>query len=323
MTSAYDLIEMPFPSGEGPAVRIIKAIAHLLDYEKGPWVGGGIVRRILTGEIREAHDVDVFFKSPEQLGLFSPKLREIEKNTINKGEWWVAQAQMQRTATETHADRDTSGLCYIRSSSHVPLQLVDKMFFPTMEAMLEDFDFTICQMVTDGKTIRYTQEAKRDLDTSQLRIHANSSGVRHVSRMLRYISYGFEPEPQVLKAIAEYPQYSYYDRETGGIGCYGAEIAKLKALDMEDQITLSVLGDVIAERPVGDCRMGVVYMHGYPYPSPLAFLYLLGASPTRDWVLDLLKPLWEAKGLNVSIGHAIPEVSPTALIGAYSRAYAE
>jgi len=38
-----------------------------LDYDKGPWLAGGAVRRCCTGEKVLASDFDVFFASQEQL----------------------------------------------------------------------------------------------------------------------------------------------------------------------------------------------------------------------------------------------------------------
>ena len=317
------LTEFPFcRSLEGhPALQIIRRLAPLLDFDNGPWVAGGVIRRILTRNDHDGYDIDVFFRDEEQLKRLTPEFRRIEadirkEHAEQKGVFHLL-FQLAANAVAKAGD-DHSGLKHERSNVLVPLQLVNKLFFPTVEALIEDFDFTICQMATDGRTIRCPHRSINDLAERRLRIAPTSSGVRHVSRILRYFTYGFEPDNTVLKLVESAPMGSYYDPTGGGYVPFEKLIDRLKGEDIEQQMILSRVGDMIVERDRG---AGIAYIYGYPFPAPIAFIYVL-CPDMRYHIAEKLYDLWTAKGLT-PLDIDRPMVSPGTFLDAYRRAFNE
>jgi hypothetical protein len=303
---------------------MIRSISHLLDMENGPWVAGGCIRRILCRADKDDYDIDVFFRDEAQLKAVSGEMRRIEKRVRGESEpaaetvWSAFGFKMAPASQCNDADKAT-GLMYERSNTMVPLQLISKYYFPTITALVEDFDFTICQMVTDGYTVHCPHRSINDLYERRLRISPTSSGVRHVARALRYFTYGFEPDETVMKLVETVPQGNYYDPQGGGYIPYDPIIARLISDDIEQQITLSKIGDIYVERDRG---VGVAYIHGFPFPAPLAYIYL-SCVDMRYHIEAKLAPLWEAKNLG-AIGYSSrTAIGQKTFLDAYRRAYAQ
>lgn len=322
------MMEFPFcRQTHSRGYSLLSRIAHLLDFDNGPWVAGGSIRRIITREESEAFDIDVFFTGDEQRMLIGPQMRKIEREMHAEmfpddldglqNAFCVPHAAIQGPAPQMQRS-DNAGLAFQRSSIFPPLQFVTSHYYQDCEALVKDIDFTICQMVTDGKMIRCPHRSLNDLSEKRLRI-SSSTVVRHNTRIFRYFTYGFEPDESVMSIVENIPGGSYYDPEAGGFTAYKPIVDAMLGDDLSEQITIGKLADVMIERTNGK---GTAYLHGYPFPAPLAYLFITCES-MRDEIAKLLLPLWDSQKLTIAQYSVIGSVAPKRFFQAYRQAFRE
>lgn len=312
-------VDFPFcnaSAGQSPAFQLLRAISPLLDLHKGPWVAGGAIRRILTHAEHEDFDIDVFFSGEDQMRKVGPALRAAEKkwredNGGQEETHFLAPARAFEAATH-----GMEGLVYAKSTVFVPLQLISRRYYATPYALIDDIDFTICQMVTDGVTVLCPHRSLNDLHERRLRI-APTSVVRNNTRIFRYFTYGFEPDETVMKIAQEIPRTSYYNVGGEGYKAFESLRQRLMIANLEHNIILGKLADVIIER---DCGVGVAYIYGRPFPAPVAYLYI-SCPEMREDIDKFMAEVWEQHGLGKSDYTKHPPITPMRFFEAYRQAY--
>ena len=147
-----------------------KEISSMLDMEKGPWIGGGVLHRLYANKLTKRggyrRDIDVFFSSEEQR-------TELIKNYRGKE------------------------IC-----TKWPFQFVKDHFFDSPLDMIDDFDFTICQFATDGETIITYEQSVEDIEAKRLRVNP-ASEIRTASRLNKYMAMGYNPDLPTLEASVD------------------------------------------------------------------------------------------------------------------------
>lgn len=310
------LITFPLcrPTEYSPAYDLLQRISPVLDLENGPWVAGGVVRRILTHDAHDAHDIDVFFANEDQRHRATPRLRELEE------EWRKSVNENYTSWPEILvANSSDHGLRHHRSATLIPLQLISKQYFTSSEALIDDIDFTICQMVTDGKVITCPHRSLNDLNERRLRI-SDKAVVKTPSRIFRYFSYGFEPDETVMTVAQKAPERAYYDVSAGGLASFNPLIEEMRTRDLGAAIILSKVADLMIERDNG---LGIAYLYGFPMPAPLAYIFLFGEGE-HGVVEKKMNALWREYQLGDSINYTSrPQISAQRFFDAYRQAYRE
>lgn len=157
----------------------------------GPWAAGGSIRRAVYDEPL-GKDIDLFFSSEESFQSWRAQLIALDKRV------WVR--------------NDTSRVleCTITSKHHKPfvLDLVHGTFFPSVEALLEDFDFTCCQFAVDQDHLYVGDLAMLHAGLRLLR--ANNWAKLQISypHMVRYLHDGWRVGKNELDALLESLQKS-------------------------------------------------------------------------------------------------------------------
>ncbi len=85
------------------------------------------------------------------------------------------------------------------------VQLIRKNYFKSALDVIDHFDFTICQLATDGyevvsgaKTFEHIKEKRIEP------VRETNRGI--VKRLIKYISYGYKPDPRLVSNIIDNPQ---------------------------------------------------------------------------------------------------------------------
>lgn len=321
------LIEFSLRVKESKAASLIARIAPLLDMENGPWVAGGCIRRMLTNSVMGIHDVDVFFASYNQREKLRKQFFEAEKQ-------WREEHGYGDSLVTTRAVVDipeTFNFTAIASKSedmHIrytrgvvpPLQLVPDRYYANAQELVNDIDFTICQMVTDGKIVRCPHRSLNDLHERRLSV-ATTAKVKNLSRILRYCSYGYEPDETVLAITDDQQLGQFYSADQDDSRQieknFGQVIRSMADMDLTDAIMLGKLSTVMVER---HGATSIAYLNGYPLPAPLALIYFTSGD-FRGEIRMLMEPIWSKYNL-----HSFPKldgVTLPGLIAAYKKAYAE
>lgn len=90
------------------------------------------------------------------------------------------------------------------------IQLIEKRFFADAEELINYFDFTICQFVTDGTTLLCGDFSLWDLGRKKLVVNKITYPVSSMRRMIKYANQGFYvcngSMVQFLQQVVEDPQ---------------------------------------------------------------------------------------------------------------------
>jgi hypothetical protein len=140
--------------------------------EKKCWVAGGFIRRWYSG-MKQDSDIDLFFHNEEtyikicegleKLAIEPPKITEFNQMyKIKIDDTWT-----------------------------IDVQAIKHQFYENIDALLDSFDFTICQFAFDGNQICATEEAILDCNRKRLAPHKISYGVSSLRRIIKYANQGY------------------------------------------------------------------------------------------------------------------------------------
>jgi hypothetical protein len=153
-----------------------------LDLDKGPWLAGGAVRKFYLGQPLNQSDWDFWFSSQEQFNQ-------------------AKEAILALGVTEVYStDNAISYKFYEPDGVHV-LQIIRRRFFDSAEDIINSFDFTVCQLVTDGRKMTVGSQTIPDIKNRVLRLTSNQVPSHIVPRMIKYMVYGYRPCSTLIEQI--------------------------------------------------------------------------------------------------------------------------
>ena len=139
----------------------------------GPWLAGGALRRTLAGRPLDS-DFDYFFRDAEQLATFAQGLEARGLKKVRETEHHV-----QYKGHLAGAMRD------------VDVQLIRFRYYDTPCAVIDSFDYTICQFAFDGLSVTCGDYSLWDLGRRRLVINRITYPVSTMRRLLKYTKQGF------------------------------------------------------------------------------------------------------------------------------------
>lgn len=139
----------------------------------GPWIAGGALRRTLLGKEPES-DFDFFFHDADQLAAFTAKLEA------------AGFLKVRETTHHVHYKGKIGDSAIERD-----VQCIRFAFYVDAAAVIDSFDYTICQLAYDGETLTLGEFTLWDLGRRRLAIHKLTYPVATMRRMLKYASQGF------------------------------------------------------------------------------------------------------------------------------------
>ena len=156
-----------------------------LDIDNGPWIAGGAVRKSYLNINMGESDWDIWFKSPEQFVEAENKLKALG-----------AQQVYTSSNAISYKFQDDNGTIH-------NVQIIRKRFYDNAEQIINGFDFTVCQLVTDGNRVIMGPNTARDLKTRTLRLSRPEVPQYIIPRMVKYIVYGYQPCLELLEQIEQ------------------------------------------------------------------------------------------------------------------------
>lgn len=294
-------IDFPSQCADSEAQRyadLIAIVSPYLDLEKGPWVAGGAVMRLLRHALHGVPtdyggDVDIFFASEEQRDALVP-LMSAAVNNHGGGEYNFSMAtDIRKTSATPHLEK------YFRNPAQgepMDFQIIGALFFPTLGELLDDFDFSVVRMATDGKKIIATDEALADLASGILRTGAATNRVMRPERLVRYMNRGFQPTPETVSILRNIGSMG------GGATIYYAAEGQIRCCDDRwifdyvdrHTMTLAALTPVyMIETPKG----WVAFVFGVPMTVRAAHALILRESSNFNDIVKSLREGWTALGL--------------------------
>lgn len=175
----------------------------------GPWLAGGALRRTLSRTPLDS-DFDFFFASAEQFASFCEGLKA-------RGGWKISENEHNVTfRLPSKAPEPTGQDEFSAYEPELTIQAINTTYYPTLEAVLDSFDFTLCQFGYDGADLVCGDYALWDLGRKRLVTHRITYGTASLRRLLKYTRQGFTAcggsLSEFLEKVASEP--SVINRET-------------------------------------------------------------------------------------------------------------
>lgn len=150
----------------------------------GPWLAGGALRSALIGQKPDS-DWDFFFRDADQFEAFVASIKTMPGAT--------------RVAKTEHHITFTAKV----DGKAITVQAIRIDYYANIEALLDSFDFTICQFGYDGTDLHCGEFSLWDLARKKLAIHRLTYGVSTVRRLIKYTRKGFTACGGVLADILQ------------------------------------------------------------------------------------------------------------------------
>lgn len=196
--------------------RLDKIIPYI---PKGAWIAGGFLRALVANEDDSGGDIDFFFHTEE---AFNQMLDLIKYPTAKPGaeKAFGYYALPEYEAIEKLRIVDCESLISTRPN----IQLVRLYWFDSPEHVIDSFDFTVCQFITDGETLWFNPQSFDDIATKTIREHRpTNDAIATLNRILKYQRKGYKISTEefsnvekgavaLLENPAEITQYFYRDR---------------------------------------------------------------------------------------------------------------
>lgn len=158
----------------------------LLDLDKGPWLAGGAVRRLLEGvEEYGWWDFDFFFSSQEEYLQWCNHLRDIpDTETLYESKNALT---VKMLLDNEHCDM---------IDEDVIIQLISRDWHKSVTDLLDTFDFRMSQCATDGETLVVGDKTLHDIYEQVLTFNtrykaAETSAVATVRRIAKFHKQGY------------------------------------------------------------------------------------------------------------------------------------
>lgn len=137
----------------------------------GPWLVGGSVRRFVTGAAQDS-DFDIGCLNDAQHEQLSARLLELCAERIKSTDFY----------DEWKLPREDGDAIKVQALKHVRGDAA---------AILDSFDFTLCQCAFDGESLIFGDFALWDIGRRKMAIHKVSFAVSTVRRLLKYAKQGY------------------------------------------------------------------------------------------------------------------------------------
>jgi hypothetical protein len=181
---APSLIYPTVPKKDNEPVAIIEP-----DLKRGPWIAGGAALRWYQGQTVGANDIDVFCRD-------SLQTQEVIDRIKSYGRFAV-KYESDNAVTLDYWDRSTN--------ERWTIQIIRRRFFPNIQAVIDSFDITVCQIGTVGAEWFLGKNTARDIRERNLRFTGNLQPDA-AKRLVKYWTYGYRPVDSVLDSVMNNPE---------------------------------------------------------------------------------------------------------------------
>jgi len=174
--------------------NILRLIYQGSSERSGPWIAGGMGRQLAIGETN-FNDIDVWFKDREQLIQVQERLQDA-----------FGYEMYEKFASD-------NAMTY--KAGNYTIQLIKRKWYPSLDAVFADFDFTCCQVAVDDDMTAYGPGIE-DAKNKVLRVNRFDDKA-FLARYAKYVGYGYVMDPDAFIKIIENNTMNYdFDGATLG-----------------------------------------------------------------------------------------------------------
>lgn len=170
------------------------------DMINGPWIAGGAVMAWINKQPVNNSDIDVFFKSEEQfIELYNALLGVRIKQNFSDVQWDLSLKEFAEPISKVVYQTDNALTLKIGPTT---VQLIKRKFFDTPKDVIDSFDLSVCQLITDGDKLLAGETTLQDLKAKRFRINRHNKQI--IKRVIKYVTYGYIPDQSVIDYIADH-----------------------------------------------------------------------------------------------------------------------
>lgn len=177
------------------------------------YLAGGSVRRAIRGEPLGLSDIDIFFRSHNDFqkvveilnrvhtGSMHPNCRHYQFTDSDESPFTLEEILAAEPLHPVNQDKAT----------HVPIQLIHSSYFDTVEDLMDNFDFTVCQMAYYKDQYLIAEQALADEENRVLAfatVEYDPNRFKH-NRLLKYAKHGYTPNLDVFNRVFLGPDALY------------------------------------------------------------------------------------------------------------------
>jgi hypothetical protein len=174
--------------------NILRLIYQGSSERSGPWIAGGMGRQIAIGET-SFNDIDVWFRDKDQLTQVQNRLQDA-----------FGYEMYEKFASD-------NAMTY--KAGNYTIQLIKRKWYPSLDSVFADFDFTCCQVAVDDDMSAYgpgIDDAKNKI----LKLNRFDEKA-FLARYAKYVGYGYVMDPDAFIKIIENNTMNYdFDGTTLG-----------------------------------------------------------------------------------------------------------
>lgn len=177
----------------------------------GPWIAGGSVRRLVSKQPQDS-DFDFFFKDEAQFDAFREAMKERGATVGSESDFNITFHLPAASAKPIGDD------VFSKPGPAIKVQAIRIAFHETLDAVLDSFDFSICQCGFDGTDLAFGQWALWDIARKRLVPGKIRYGASSLRRVIKYTRQGFTicggglanmleqvvADPSIIQADVEY-----------------------------------------------------------------------------------------------------------------------
>jgi len=151
--------------------------------ETGPWIAGGAALAWYNGDHVGRSDIDIFSRNVGQFHDMHATIMKLGAHIVYQSE-----------SANTYGLNDENG------TKIYTLQLICRRYFDTAQELLENFDISVCKVVTDGDHFVLGDGTALDINDKVLRMRTplNQDAVK---RLVKYWCYGYYPTDELLEEV--------------------------------------------------------------------------------------------------------------------------
>jgi|SaaInlV_200m_DNA_4_1039719.scaffolds.fasta_scaffold17092_2 hypothetical protein len=163
-----------------------------LNMRTGPWLAGRMASKVWMNEPPDYSDWDIWCSSVDQMTGVARRLSANNYSIL---------AETDNAITYSNGSYNQE---WDPNASNVVIQVIVRDIFKHPYDIIDRFDFSVCQVVTDGNEFIFGKYTKYDLRHHVLRYVRDSDPIKGtIGRIIKYITYGYKPNASISQLIED------------------------------------------------------------------------------------------------------------------------
>jgi hypothetical protein len=173
----------------------------------GPWIAGGSIRKLWQDIEWRHEDIDIFFRNNHQFNVFVDNANT-KKSIIDvfcdindihiRPDPRTSKCHFSVQHDTANAKTYSVSIDGMNGNNTFKVQAIRKFFPESAVALINDFDWNVCQFVSDGKHMWASPEAVDGIATNCIVLSKTSTRSIKSLRLIKYLAYGFDVDDNIF-----------------------------------------------------------------------------------------------------------------------------